>query len=52
MIGVGASEERRLDGAIFYTDGSLEIAGTLIQGSDERLKTVLGDAPDVSGIRV
>lgn len=51
VIGVGTGNSNRVDGAIFYSNGNLEIAGSLIQGSDERLKTIIGDAPDVSSIR-
>lgn len=50
VVGNG-SRSSRSNARTLSTNGNEWIAGTLTQASDQRLKTVSGDVPDVSGIR-
>ena len=51
VIGNGTSSNSRSNAARVTNAGNMWIAGTLTQGSDARLKNVLGEAPDLSSIR-
>lgn len=50
VIGNGTQNARKNILTVNWV-GSVTIAGTLTQNSDKRLKTIIGKAPDLSGIR-
>lgn len=51
VVGNGASDNDRRDIAVIDSGGNMTINGRLTQNSDKRLKTIIGKAPDLSGIR-
>lgn len=51
IVGGGTSDTNRADPLILTNGGNMTITGSLTQNSDSRLKTIIGEAPDLSGIR-
>lgn len=51
IVGNGFATNNRRNAFVVYSNGNATLAGTLTQNSDKRLKTIIGKAPDLSGIR-
>ena len=51
VVGNGTATNNRRNAFVVYQNGNATLSGTLTQNSDKRLKTIIGKAPDLSGIR-
>lgn len=51
IVGGGSAPSSRKDAMVIKNNGDTTIAGTLTQNSDQRLKTIVGEVPDLSAIR-
>ena len=51
IVGGGGGTSSRKDAMVIKNNGDTTIAGTLTQNSDQRLKTIVGEVPDLSAIR-
>lgn len=51
IVGNGFATDNRRNAFVVLSNGNATLAGTLTQNSDKRLKTIIGKAPDLSGVR-